>query len=172
LFAVLVGCLVIGCASSVKYTTQDGGIKKQFSKSRLGSNTEMIDECPLPWDYTPLTVLVSPETRAAEFTTQWIGVDKSVVLRVFGEPAQKVPYPNGFSEECWYYLIRNTKWFVFFDINTNKVIDIQYQIPGQPLMTTESRMAATQISGPAVVPISTTDNVPQGYKPYKSSGQY
>jgi hypothetical protein len=133
------GCLVIGCASSIKYTTNDGFTEKEFAKKFFGVSTTKIDDGSFPWEYQPVTVLVSPETKAAEFTAQWVGVDKNVVLRVFGEPTQKVRYPNGFTEECWYYFIRNTKWFVFFDTVTNKVIDIQYQNPGQPLMTTGKR---------------------------------
>jgi hypothetical protein len=176
-FVGILCCFVIGCASSIKYTTGDEDFEKKINGP--GSSKQIV-EGTFPWEYQPVTVLVVPERRAAEFTAQWIGVDKSVVLRVFGEPTQKVPYPNGFSEECWYYFIRNTKWFVFVDNITNKVVDLQYQNPGQPMMTTGTRMSTTgiQTSPPEVIyvpapepvqdPVVIESKIPPGYKPYKS----
>jgi hypothetical protein len=167
LFAGLLGCLVIGCASSIKYTTGDGFGEKKFVKTLTGPYTERITDGSFPWEYQPVTVIVSPETRTAEFTAQWVGVDKSVVLRTFGEPTQRVPYPTGFNEECWYYLIRNTKWFVFFNTFTNKVIDIQYQNPGQPMMTTGMRASGALTPAVEPAPPVIVDPIPPGYKPYR-----
>ena len=149
----LLVCLAIGCASSMKYTAKDGVSEKEFKNNYFGTSTTQSGDESFSWQYQPVTVVVSPQSRGTEFTAQWIGVDKSIVLKVFGEPTQKVPYPSGFNEECWYYFIRNTQWFVFFDTTTNKVIDIQYQNPGQPLMTTEKKVAMIPVPGAVPLPV-------------------
>jgi hypothetical protein len=175
LCAVVLGCLVIGCATNRRDTASAGNRARSEGKppterTIAGSFTATIDQSSFPWEYQPVTVIPAPEPKTMEFSAQWLGTDKSVVSLVFGEPEYKIPYPNGFTEECWFYPIRNTKWFVFIDTITNMVIDIHFQNPGQPLMTTGTRLPASgnPLHTPIPEPEVVQNPVPPGYKPYQT----